>query len=114
MTIASLLAVLLWLPWAVGASGNPGSAIVRGTVQLTGERQTTIAGATVTAYSDVDVQQTTADASGRFIFLNLLPGVYHFYAAKSGFNDCHRDATEVELSAGQEYDAGITLDHSCS
>ena len=112
MIHAYVVAVLLWLPWAVGASGNPGSVIVRGTVQAA-QGSTAIGNATVVAYSETDVQQTQSDATGHFMFINLLPGIYKIYADKSGYLDCVPDPTRVELSAGQEYDAEIILNKAC-
>ncbi len=64
--------------------------------------------------SDADVQQTTADSKGHFIFLTLLPGTYRLCALKSGYAaDCYpRDAHPEELYAGFEYGATVVLSHA--
>lgn len=65
-------------------TGTDDSTRVRGTVTTGGVENRPIPNALVVASSDSDVRETRADASGRYVFLTLLPGVYQLSAYPSG------------------------------
>lgn len=119
-------------------TGTDDSTRVRGTVTTGGVENRPIPNALVVAASDSDVRETRADASGRYVFLTLLPGVYRLSAYPSGAKEngphatgaiflvnasaashravarCLEDAeTLVELSAGVEYLANLDLIARC-
>ena len=107
--IVLLLASFFIAPIPLDQSPYQDFVMVRGSV-VDSARHRAIAGATVYADSDADVQVTTSDDKGFFYFLTLLPGNYRFFASKVGyFNACTCYAIGCTLSRQdpQELDAGF-------
>jgi hypothetical protein len=72
--------------------------------------------ASVVAASGSQIAWTRADRDGRYAFLTLLPGVYSLTAYEG--NDtglCQSgEQTLVELSAGVQYLANLSIEEPCS
>lgn len=112
--LSLLLAGLIVPAFSADENGSATLAAVRGTVVATDGRA--VANAHVVAYSDVGVDETTADSKGRYLFLSLLPGTYYIraYAQTSSPNLHPCSENPIELSAGQIYDANYQIDPQCA
>lgn len=85
--LAVLLAVVTVF-YGLTQTGSGDSTRVRGTVTTGTPNGARVANAWVTATSGSDVRVTRADAHGDYVFLTLLPGVYHLsaYRAVAGWH----------------------------
>lgn len=131
--LAAILAVVTVF-YGLTQTGSGDSTRVRGTVTTGTPNGRRVPNAWVTATSGSDVRVTRADARGDYVFLTLLPGVYHLSALpaaperNAGLIELHGGATGfvtllppcrrddeslLELSAGIEYQANLDLRRSC-
>jgi hypothetical protein len=108
-----LLSQFFFWTYPIDWQMNQQNVALRGAVVDEGSGNA-LAGATVYAVSDANVAQTTSNSNGQFIFLTLLPGVYHLCASIRGYAvDCRPATPEpAELFAGFEYGATIVLSRS--
>ena len=77
----------------------------------------------VMAASNSDVRTTITDSHGRYAFLTLLPGVYRLAACGEAMDEgavvrtlrsCADEDSFLELSAGVEYLANLSLGPNCN
>jgi len=117
MLLSMILATLVTPSFALDATGNANFAMVRGVVT---DRGRPLPNVRVLASGDTDVRETWTDANGQYYFMTLLPGVYQIHAFNPnppGFVDsrtslrCLEDS--MELSAGQLYEADLTISRNC-
>lgn len=124
--LSIVLAALVFSPFA-GQSGVASYASIRGEVTTGWPSYKPVANAQVVVSGDTDVRMTRTDASGRYTFLTLLPGVYHVYvpsvvgmAALVPPKNAHAESclesanAPVELSAGLAYFANFDLVTRCA
>src|ERR1700722_6353561 len=101
MLSAIILAGVSLFPFALGQTGNANYAIIRGTVTTGWPQYQPIRYGRVIASSDADLQEVSADAQGRFVFLTLLPGAYRLYGGLPG---AHRDSKSITFLLGSSMD----------
>lgn len=97
-----LLAVLLWaIPAYAGTTG-----VLRGCVtdEATGKP---VAGAVVYAQSPAQSQKTQADATGRFVFIDLAPGTYTVIAMARHFEPASIAGITVRADQAEEVPIGM-------
>jgi hypothetical protein len=82
VALAAILSVgfLFQGTWALAATTGGIAGLVND------DRGAPVAGATVTATSPSQVETTTTDAQGHFVFLTLAPDTYSISVSKSGYN----------------------------
>ena len=65
----------------------------------------------VTAASPVEVERTTTDEKGYFVFLHLMPGEYGI-APHCDWPGCTDSSKSYELDAGYDYSAAIVFSNA--